>query len=44
MRIPQLINDEDELNVKPKDDDDQMMGRPSTPLRLDEGKINANRK
>lgn len=27
MRIPQLINDEDELNVKPKDDDDQMMGR-----------------
>ncbi len=28
MRIPQLINDGDELNVKPKDDDDQMMGRP----------------
>jgi uncharacterized protein (DUF1800 family) len=27
MRIPQLINDKDELNVKPKDDDDQMMGR-----------------
>ena len=27
MRIPQLINDEDEMNVKPKDDDDQMMGR-----------------
>jgi uncharacterized protein (DUF1800 family) len=27
MRLPQLINDEDELNVKPKDDDDQMMGR-----------------
>ena len=27
MRIPQLINDNDELNVKPKDDDDQMMGR-----------------
>lgn len=27
MRIPQLINDEDELNIKPKDDDDQMMGR-----------------
>jgi len=26
MRIPQLINDGDELNVKPKDDDDQMMG------------------
>jgi uncharacterized protein (DUF1800 family) len=27
LRIPQLINDEDEMNVKPKDDDDQMMGR-----------------
>ncbi|MBS1653425.1 MAG: DUF1800 domain-containing protein [Bacteroidetes bacterium] len=27
MRIPNLINDTDELNVKPKDDDDQMMGR-----------------
>ena len=23
-----LINDTDEMNVKPKDDDDQMMGRP----------------
>ena len=30
MRIPQLINDGDELNVKPKDDDDQMMGRENT--------------
>lgn len=29
MRIPQLINDADELNVKAKDDDDQMMGRKS---------------
>lgn len=27
MRIPQLINNTDEMNVKPKDDDDQMMGR-----------------
>ena len=27
MRLPQLINDVDELNVKVKDDDDQMMGR-----------------
>src|SRR6188768_3459112 len=27
MRLPQLINDVDELNVKTKDDDDQMMGR-----------------
>jgi len=26
MRIPQLINDRDEFNVKPKTDDDQMMG------------------
>ncbi len=27
MRIPQLINDSDEMNIAPKDDDDQMMGR-----------------
>lgn len=27
MRVPQLINERDMLNVKPKDDDDQMMGR-----------------
>src|SRR5687768_9029674 len=27
MRLPQLINDVDEMNVKTKDDDDQMMGR-----------------
>jgi len=27
MRIPQLIDDKDEFNIKPKDDDDQMMGR-----------------
>jgi uncharacterized protein (DUF1800 family) len=27
MRLPQLINDVDEMNVKVKDDDDQMMGR-----------------
>ena len=26
MRFPQLINDTDEMNMKPKDDDDQMMG------------------
>ena len=26
MRIPQLINDKDEMNMTPKDDDDQMMG------------------
>lgn len=27
MRIPRLIDDTDEMNVSPKDDDDQMMGR-----------------
>lgn len=27
MRIPQMLDDRDEFNVKPKDDDDQMMGR-----------------
>src|SRR5687768_13567005 len=27
MRIPQMLNDKDDFNVKPKDDDDQMMGR-----------------
>jgi len=27
MRIPQLFNDRDEFNIKPKTDDDQMMGR-----------------
>lgn len=26
LRVPQLFTDEDELNVTPKDDDDQMMG------------------
>jgi uncharacterized protein (DUF1800 family) len=27
MRLPQLFTDKDELNVRPKTDDDQMMGR-----------------
>jgi uncharacterized protein (DUF1800 family) len=27
MRIPQMLNEKDEFNVRPKDDDDQMMGR-----------------
>lgn len=27
MRLPQMINDQDELNVRPKSDDDTMMGR-----------------
>lgn len=29
MRIPKLINDVDVMNVRPKDDDDIMMGKPS---------------
>jgi len=33
MRIPQLINDKDEFNIKPKDDDDQMMGRKDDELK-----------
>lgn len=27
MRLPQLISDKDDFNIRPKDDDDQMMGR-----------------
>jgi uncharacterized protein (DUF1800 family) len=27
MRIPMMLDDKDEMNVRPKDDDDQMMGR-----------------
>jgi hypothetical protein len=27
MRIPQMLGEKDEFNIKPKDDDDQMMGR-----------------
>ncbi|MCU7550922.1 DUF1800 domain-containing protein [Chitinophagaceae bacterium LB-8] len=27
LRIPQMLNDQDELNIRPKDDDDRMMGR-----------------
>jgi len=34
MRIPMLINDKDEMNVKPKDDDDQMMGRSADQQRM----------
>ncbi|MFL5786483.1 MAG: DUF1800 family protein [Flavisolibacter sp.] len=30
MRLPQMINDTDELNVRPKTDDDQMMGHMET--------------
>jgi uncharacterized protein (DUF1800 family) len=38
MRLPQLINDEDEINIKPKDDDDQMMGRANPDKMNPEGK------
>jgi hypothetical protein len=43
MRIPQLINDTDEMNITPKDDDDQMMGRkneesPATRIKSKMGK------
>jgi uncharacterized protein (DUF1800 family) len=31
MRIPQMLNERDEFNIKPKDDDDQMMGRKNNP-------------
>jgi uncharacterized protein (DUF1800 family) len=33
LRIPQLIYGTDELTMKPKDDDDQMMGRKNNPNR-----------
>jgi uncharacterized protein (DUF1800 family) len=38
MRIPQLINDTDEFNIKPKTDDDQMMGRNDDELKTRMGK------
>jgi uncharacterized protein (DUF1800 family) len=40
MRIPQMINDKDEFNVRPKDDDDQMMGRKDDEM---ENKSDSNR-
>jgi uncharacterized protein (DUF1800 family) len=38
MRIPQLINDRDEFDIKPKTDDDQMMGRSDDDIRATMGK------
>ena len=43
MRVPQLFNDEDELNVTPKTDDDKMMGKmddgtPSVPPKTEKPK------
>ncbi|MFL5740576.1 MAG: DUF1800 family protein [Flavisolibacter sp.] len=37
MRLPQLVSDKDEFNIRPKTDDDQMMGRTDT------GEANADR-
>ena len=39
MRIPQLINDKDEMNMTPKDDDDQMMGNKSDVVSNPKGRI-----
>ena len=39
MRIPQLINDQDEFNIKPKSDDDQMMGRNDDEMKTRPGKF-----
>jgi uncharacterized protein (DUF1800 family) len=41
MRIPQLINDRDEFNVKPKTDDDQMMGRNDDEIKFKKGRFKA---
>jgi uncharacterized protein (DUF1800 family) len=38
MRIPQMLNDQDEMNVKPKDDDDTMMGRKNEQNESSKGK------
>jgi uncharacterized protein (DUF1800 family) len=40
MRFPQLINDTDTMNIKPKDDDDMMMGYKDE--NDDAAKMNAN--
>jgi uncharacterized protein (DUF1800 family) len=37
MRIPQLINDTDEFNIRPKSDDDQMMGRSDDEFKIKPG-------
>jgi uncharacterized protein (DUF1800 family) len=38
MRIPQMISDQDEFNIKPKTDDDQMMGRNDDEVKFKLGK------
>lgn len=39
LRLPQLLSDQDELNVAPKADDDQMMGNEETKARNKMGKL-----
>jgi len=39
MRIPQLISDRDDLNMQPKDDDDQMMGIKSADQKMRQRKM-----
>jgi len=41
MRIPQLINDTDEMNIVPKDDDDQMMGKKNEESVAAKPKVNS---
>jgi hypothetical protein len=38
MRLPQLINDKDEMNMTPKDDDDQIMGNKNENVANSTGK------
>ena len=40
MRLPKILNEADTMNIKPKDDDDQMMGRPD----MEQSPNKANRK
>lgn len=44
LRIPQMFNDKDELNVTPKQDDDVMMGRENEATSSKLGKGNAGKK
>ncbi|MDQ6904751.1 MAG: DUF1800 domain-containing protein, partial [Bacteroidota bacterium] len=42
MRIPQILTDADQFVVKPKDDDDTMMGMEGVDLKAKARKVNAN--
>jgi uncharacterized protein (DUF1800 family) len=39
LRLPQLLSDQDELNIAPKTDDDQMMGNGKTKAKNKMGKL-----